>query len=168
MKNTARALSGARRVLDALRLVSEVGVPAPVRLAHTAAHTAASPRYDIQPSLRPGVGVLTWLLQSNLSAAERRALARELDPVLAHTQPAAAPVLSPVTQPAPPKVQPVLSPPKAQPVPLQQRQEQQQLAVATTTAARAVEHPVLGTLLYDFGYKRVRPPARPCAAPVQD
>ena len=168
MKNTAHALSSARRVLDALRLVSEVGSPASVRLAHTAAHTAAahsaaSPRYDIQPSLRLGVGVLTWLLQSNLSVAERRALARELDPVLAHTQP----VSTPVTQPAPPKVHPVLSPPKAQPVPLQQRQEQE-LAVPAAAAARAVEHPVLGTLLYDFGYKRVNPPARPCAAPAQD
>ena len=138
MINTARVLCGARRVLDACRLVSEAGCS---RLAHT----AAASRYDIQPSVRPGVGVLTWLLQSNLTAAERRALAAELDPLRAHVQPVAGAVLSPVTQPAAPKVQPV------------QQQQKQEVAVPVpvAVAARAVEHPVLGALLYDFGYKRV-------------
>jgi hypothetical protein len=79
------------------------------------------------------------MLSSNLlSPAERRALADELDP-----RPTVA---------APP----VAAPPVAPQVVVKVVEK-----LVHVPAPAAVEHPVLGTLLHDFGYKRVRCRANP-------
>lgn len=96
-------------------------------------------KVDTETCASTRAGVLTWLLRSNLSAAERAAVAEALHP-------------------SPPP--PILRPPPVRTVEVLKTVE----VVRAVPAPKPAEHPVLGELLYDFGRARARAQrhAQPC------